>query len=127
MIKEVKMMYSEEELIGVLKKDLLEEFKSISFYLSNLENLDYKKNKKKIDTLIDGSLKHAVVITKLIRSISKDGKMVETVRKRAFKEETAMKELYRYQAGKAVDDKVTKAFLKIAKQEESHERIVNSL
>ena len=120
-------MHTDNKQKQLLKKNLETEMKSILFYLDNLDSLNYIGNKKKIDTLIHGSLKHAGIITRQILSLGGQGKFSKNAQMRAIREEAGMKELYSYEARTSDRPSLRRAFKQLMKEEAAHEKIVRSL
>lgn len=122
-------MYKDKDIVRVLKRDLKSEFETIMFYLDNLEKLNYSQNKRKVDKLTLDSIGHAGTLTKEILALSKpkEGKLSRAVLRRALKEETALKEIYKYEYSKTDISRVKTALKQLSSQEEKHEQLVSSL
>ncbi|MFH1063617.1 MAG: ferritin family protein [Candidatus Woesearchaeota archaeon] len=122
-------MYSTKDLKRVLLKNLASEFKVIKFYVDNLENLNYAKNKKKVDSLIVDSFKHAAMITKEVLALHKGKDVVvsKSIRERAMREEVAVREIYAYELSRTSDPKIKKLLRQLIAEEKKHEKIAKSL
>lgn len=122
-------MYSDKDLIRVLKRDLNSEFKAIRFYLDNLEKLNYKKNRENVNKLALESVKHSRMIVETILSIQekKSGKLDKKAVKDALREEVGMEGIYKYEFLRTKNVKVLKLLNMLIKEEKKHMKIVNSL
>lgn len=129
-------MYKKKDLLRNLKRDLRSEFEVINFYIENLDRLNYKLNKVKVNTLIMESFKHANMIASEILKLKKSDKssLTEKARKMALKEESAVKEIYRFQLTKvnhnlSDDDagSARKLFHDLIMDEARHEKLVKAL
>ena len=122
-------MYDDEELALILEKNIGYELDSINFYVNNLENLNYKKNKKKVDTLLLESIKHTTKLSKALLEIQKNktSKITKKTRTLAMKEELGMKELYSYELHRIKNAKVRRILKELIKEETKHEKLVKLL
>ncbi len=120
-------MFPTQKQKSLLKKNLKTEFDSVMFYIENLDKLNYKGNKKSLDTLVLGSLHHAGLITKQILAIGGQGRFDKTVKKRALREEQAMREIYAFELKKADRPSLRKVFKSLIKEEIKHVRLVQDL
>jgi rubrerythrin len=122
-------MYSNEQLIKLLKKNLKSETNTIFFYLDNLRNLNYADNNEKITPLILDSFTHADMITRVILELEKNQK--GTVDKKsvdlALKEEIALEEIYAYEIEKTDNPAVKGLFRELREWEQKHEKIVRMI
>lgn len=119
---------SERILQRHLKRNIQSEFDVINFYLNNLDKLNYNKNKKKIDTLVFDSFKHAMKISKVLLARKREDKgLSEKARKVALKEECDVREIYRYQLMKHKDKEVMKLLHDLIIDESEHEKTVRAL
>ena len=112
-----------------MKRNLNSEQEIIIFYVTNLEKLNYSKNKKKISNLIFDSLEHAGMITAEIMELQKNakGKLDKKTRDKALKEETGLKEIYKYEFKKTKEAKALKVLNQLILEETKHEKIVKTL
>lgn len=121
-------MYSKEDLLRVLRKNLKSELDVIAFYVDNAPDLNYSVNKEKVDTLIFDSFQHAKWLTEEILKLDAEGvTLSEQVREQAFKEETGVKEIYKYELNRTDIEEVKIILKKLIEEEERHEEIVKSL
>jgi rubrerythrin len=122
-------MYDNEELARILEKNVGYELDSINFYVNNLENLNYKKNKKKVDTLLLESIKHTTKLSKVLLEIQKNktSKITKKTKALAMKEELGMKEIYNYQLQRTKNAKVRRILKDLIKEETKHEKLVKLL
>jgi len=121
-------MYSKNDTLRVLRKNLDSELDVIKFYIDNKHKLNYGANKRKIDSLVADSFTHATLISQRMLDLGKGiGYMDNKTRQRAYKEETAVKEIYRYELNRTLDKESAKLLKRLIKEETKHERIVGSL
>ncbi len=122
-------MYSEKDLKRVLLNNLDSEFKAIRLYLKNLKKLNYVKNKKKVDTLVLDSFRHAAMITKEFMTLHKgEGVAVSRrMRARAMREEVGVREIYAYELNRTSNPKVQKLLRQLIVEETKHEKIAKTL
>jgi rubrerythrin len=122
-------MYDNENLARILEKNIGYELDSINFYVNNLENLNYKKNKKKVDTLLLESIKHTTKLSKALLEVQKNktSKITKKTKVLAMKEELGMKELYTYELQRTENTKVRRILKNLIKEETKHEKLVKLL
>jgi rubrerythrin len=123
-------MVSDETLKSMLIKNIKSELGTVDFYLNNLSKLNYADNKRKINLLIMESVKHIEMTSQAFveqnfneKSVKIDPKAVE----QAMKEETGLKEIYKYELNKIENQKIQKMLKELIAWEEKHEKIVTSL
>lgn len=118
-------MYKQKDLLRVLKKNLKLELANIKFYSTNIEKINPVENKKLIETLVLGSIEHAKKISKLIISSAESKtKLTKAVKDSVIKEETGLKEIYKYELSRTNNPKVQKLLEELIKEETEHEKIV---
>jgi rubrerythrin len=122
-------MYSDKDLARVLRQNLNSEVDVIRFYIDNLHKLNYAKNRKQIDSLVLDSCRHATMISEMLLKLNKGTKssLIASTQREAFREETGVKELYRYESVRTKSTDAKKMLLTLIKEEAGHERLVNSL
>ncbi len=122
-------MYSRSTLIRVLKRDLRAELRAIRFYANNIEKLNYRENKKRIDELALGSIRHAEILMKRLLALEKGSgcTLTKKMMRRALKEETALRELYAFELMRIDNPDVLKAVNTLIKEETRHKETVRSL
>jgi rubrerythrin len=122
-------MYSKKDLVKILKRNLESETKIINFYIKNLEKINYPKNKKAITKMVKDSVGHAGMIATEILELQKDitAKKDKKTISQALREETAMKEIYKYEFTRTSEAKALKVLNKLIREETKHEKIVKTL
>lgn len=122
-------MYTDKQMIRLLERNLHSECDIIMFYLGNLHKLNYTKNKKAINELILGSVRHSeLIVRSLIRLNSKsDSVFNHDVAAEAFREEAAVREIYAYQLVRTGNPDVKKLLKTLIKEEAAHEKLVQGL
>ena len=122
-------MYSKKELVKILKRNLESETRIINFYINNLEKVNYPKNKEAITRMVKDSVGHAGMIAIEILELQKDitAKKDKKTIAQALREETAMKEIYKYEFMKTNEAKALKVLNKLIREETKHEKIVKTL
>ena len=122
-------MYSKKELVKILKRNLESETRIINFYINNLEKVNYPKNKEAITRMVKDSVGHAGMIAIEILELQKGitAKKDKKTIAQALREETAMKEIYKYEFMKTNEAKALKVLNKLIKEETKHEKIVKTL
>ena len=122
-------MYSKKDLVKILKRNLEKETKIINFYINNLEKVNYPKNVEAITQMVKDSVGHAGMIATEILELQKNIKAKKDKRTiaQALREETAMKEIYKYEFMKTNEAKALKVLNKLIKEETTHEKIVKTL
>lgn len=122
-------MYSHEQLIKLLKKNLKSEMDTVFMYLDNLHDLNYPKNADKISTLVLDSIVHADMITKVILELEKncEGKINHKTVDLAHKEECALEEIYACEMNKTDNPAVNNLLSELRDWEQKHERLVRMI
>jgi rubrerythrin len=123
-------MYDKKELLKVLHEDLEAEFNNVLFYMKNISKLNYQENKRKIDNLVIDSIKHAWVISKELQRHHKThpSKVIaKKTKDQLKKEETGLKEIYKYQLERTDDWHTKRLFKALIAEEAKHEKIVDKL
>lgn len=122
-------MYSKKDLVKILKRNLESETRIINFYINNLDKVNYPKNKDAITLMVKDSVGHAGMIAMEILELQNDITAVKDKKiiSQALKEETAMKEIYKYEFSRTTEAKTLKVLNKLIKEETKHEKIVRLL
>ncbi|MBW2967579.1 ferritin-like domain-containing protein [Candidatus Woesearchaeota archaeon] len=121
-------MYSEKDMLRVLRRNLESELKVIKFYVDNAEKLDYAKNKPKVDSLVFDSFRHAQWLSRqILRLKTGSGKLTKKAKAEALREETNVRDIYQYELNRTEDPKVRKVLQKLISEEKKHARIVRGL
>jgi rubrerythrin len=122
-------MYSKAGTLRILRNNLKKELTSVLSYVDGLSSINYKNNNKKVDTLARGSLSHAGRLLTHILELSRDkeAKVTKKQRDRFLREETSMKELYKFEAARIENATVKRTLLQLSKEETEHEKIVKSI
>jgi len=123
------LMYSDDDLKKVMRKNLENELKVIRFYIDNICNLNYAKNKKQIDTLTLDSFRHARMIVLEIMKLNEGCRSVlsKNMKAAALREESSFKELYKYENNKTKRMDAKKILSILIKEEARHEKLAKSL
>lgn len=123
------MATQKEESKAILISALNTEFDIIRFYLDNIDNLNYKMNKKELDELILGSIKHASLISKTLMQLGEKSskKLDKEILNLALKEELGAREIYQFEFNNAKDPEIKKCLGTLIKEEAAHEAIVVKL
>ncbi|MBW2964521.1 hypothetical protein KY363_03605 [Candidatus Woesearchaeota archaeon] len=122
-------MYTDKQMIRLLERNLHSECDIIKFYLENLHKLNYAKNKKAIDELILGSVRHSELIVKTLIKLNSKGTSIfnHDVAGEAFREESAVREIYAYQLARTGNTEIKKLLKTLIKEEGQHEKLVRGL
>jgi rubrerythrin len=118
-----------EDSVRMLKENMTLEMNTIRFYLDNLEKLNYKANRKKIDMLVLESIKHMSMLGETILKLEKEKGLPldKNAHEQAHKEETGLQEIYKYEMGRMHDKIVVDLLQGLLDWEKKHEKIVESL
>jgi rubrerythrin len=119
-------MYSDKDLIRILRKNLDYELDVIKFYLDNLEGINYSANKKSVRELVLDSHSHALMISKRLLDLQEKtgGKLRRGLQDKAYREEHDVREIYLYELGRTSNPFVAKVLKRLVKEEKRHESIV---
>ncbi|MBW2971903.1 ferritin-like domain-containing protein [Candidatus Woesearchaeota archaeon] len=121
-------MYNEKDLLRVLNKNLEAEFNAVKLYIRNLDKLNYSENRKKVSALALDSMKHACMIATRILELNKSrSRLTKNMRAQAMREETSVKEIYKYELARTQDQKTRKLLKYLIAEETRHQRVVKSL
>jgi rubrerythrin len=120
-------LYADKDYKRLLKSNLKAELRNIQFYINNLEKLNYPENKKKIDILLNGSFKHAKMLSTRLRAITKQGRLSRNAKNKALKEEKGLQDIYRFEMIRTESKALKELLEKLSEEEKMHEKVVRSL
>ncbi|MFH1400371.1 MAG: hypothetical protein ABIH41_02530 [Nanoarchaeota archaeon] len=127
----MKKNIGKADLLRMMKKNMDGEVKTITFYLDNLENLNYSKNTKHVEALVLDSVTHLGNLCKAFMSLHADIPAKQPIpshlRELALTEEKGLREIYQFMLQHSNNAEINKTFEQLVEAERTHEKMVREL